>query len=82
MPKMVSAMPHPIGAGRRRGSSYDRYMDGNVWQFTPSEFPKGGLASFRSLFYSLAKRRGMRVFTEVKEGVLFVQAFPRKEATA
>lgn len=79
MPKTVAKLPHPPRGGRRRGSTYDRYLDGQVWSFTTSEMPPGGIASFRARFYSLAKRRGIRVVTEVVDGTVFVQAFPQEK---
>jgi hypothetical protein len=76
MPKVVKEMPEVsrMSAGE---SKYDKYMDGQVWQFTPKELPTKKLSSLRATLYRIAKAKHLTVTVRMKEGNTFVQALPK-----
>lgn len=65
----------PAGEGSER-YDYDKVMDGQIWQFFPSEDFKCKPSSFSQSLYSAAKRRGFKGRARVQaDGSVVFQAY-------
>lgn len=67
---------------RRKGkSTYDPYLDGQVWRVTLEDFP--GVASLRNLraaFHDMGSRRGFKVRTSIDGDSVVLQAYQPEDS--
>jgi hypothetical protein len=69
------------GRGRPFGSKYDQYLDGGIYRLVAGEDCPTKLEHARSLLYTLASQRGLKIRTQAVDGALVIQAYePEREA--
>jgi len=55
---------------------WEEWLNGEVWELTPGEdIPSG--RSFRASVYRACADRGLRVTTNERDGLLYIQASPK-----
>lgn len=74
--------------GRMRssgGSSYDQFLDGQIWKLTSEDSPTGtaDIRSMQSSIAAVARRKNLdlktNIITEGKKAFLVIQATPKEE---
>lgn len=81
MAKVVKTMP-AVTRQSAGESKYDKYLDGQVWCFTPKELPTPKLSSLRATLYRIAKARNLSVTVRLSKGNTYVQAVQKAEGPA
>lgn len=67
------------------GSSYDQFLDGQIWKLTPEDSPTGtaSVRSMQSSIAAVARRKNLELNTNIimegKKAFLVVQATEKEE---
>jgi hypothetical protein len=59
--------------GRPQKYPWDKWLDGRVWELSITDV--GEFASFRSTAHKNANRKGLKIYTSIQDGKLFIQAY-------
>ena len=79
MPTVVSTLP--AASMRQNGKTkYDKYLDGQVWKFTPKDLKELNIKTLRSGLYRVGRLKNLQVVFRQEDGNWFVQALPRPES--
>jgi hypothetical protein len=84
MARKIKTFPdHLSPTGRAEEYPWDKWLDGDVWEFTMKDFPGiANLDNVRATFYPAAKRRGrqdriVKLRTSIQGDKLYIQAILR-----
>jgi hypothetical protein len=79
MPTVVKDLP--AQSLRQVGTTkYDKWLDGQVWKFTPKDLEKMNIKTLRSGLYRVGRLKNMQVIFRREGDNWFIQAMPRPSA--